>query len=449
MADTTSRRRDTRAATLKLAAAFCAAASFVAVDARAAVTRFEDEVIIQSHEVIEDDLIVYGEYLRIDGVVKGDLVAIGQEIVIEGIVEGDLFALGKTVYLNGAVNDDARVAAYALALGESSRVADDFFALAYSLEAKPGSRVGGTLYAASRQALLAGQVAESVRLRAGALELRGLIGADARAIVGGLEGFSHSSMVIDLALEIPEIDDGLRIAASTHIGGDLDYRAAQPANIEPGASIAGRTAFEPTRKPAAPLNPEELKHPDRGDRVGDALTRLATLVALGLLLVLLAPRWAQARGATVRGSPVLALGWGFGAVVFTAMASLVLGSVCAILLVAFSLLSGGLAVSIAIAGFLLQAALLAPFLLTSVYLAPVLFSLGAGLFALEKLGAAGADAEHDPRRGAAAVCVGALVYTSLRALPGFGPLVAVIGGLMGLGAIALWLREHRSLAART
>jgi hypothetical protein len=446
MADTTSRRRDARTAALKLAAA-CVAASFVAVDAWAAVTLFEDEVIIQSHEVIEDDLIAYGDYLRIDGVVKGDLIVIGQEIVIEGIVEGDLIALGKTVYLNGAVNDDARVVAYALALGESSRVADDFFALAYSLEAKPGSRVGGTLYAASRQALLAGQVAESVRLRAGALELRGLIGADAHAIVGGLEGFSHSSMVIDLALEIPEVGEGLRIAASTHIGGDLDYRAEQAAKIEPGASIAGRTAFEPTRMPAAPVSPEELKHPDRGDRVGDALVRLAKLVVLGLGLVLLAPRWAQARGATVRRSPVLALGWGFGAVVFTGMASLVLGSVCAILLVAFSLLSGGLAVSIAIAGFLLQAALLAPFLLGSVYLAPVLFSLGAGLFALEKLGALSADAEHDPRRGAAAVCAGALVYALLRALPGFGPLVAVVGGLMGLGAIALWLREHKHAAA--
>jgi hypothetical protein len=180
------------------------------------------------------------------------------------------------------------------------------------------------------------------------------------------------------------------------------------------------------------------------------------LVALGLLLVLLAPRWAIDRGAAIRSSPMGLLGWGLGAVVFTGMASLVLGSICGILLIALSGVAGGLAVSIAIVGFLLQAALFAPFLLGSIYLAPVLFSLGVGLFVLEKLGVrrAGAsatqdaqDSKNDPKRGAAAVCAGALVYASLRAIPGVGPAVGVIGALMGLGAIALWLRGQKHAPA--
>ena len=230
-----------------LAVALCVVTGLAAAQARAAITLGEDEVIFSAHEVIEGDLVAWGDYIRIDGIVKGDLVAIGQEVVVEGIVEGDLFAAGKTVYLNGTFSDDARVVAYAVALGEAARVADDFFGLSYSLEAKPGSRVGGTLHAASRQALLAGQVTEFVRVRAGALELHGLTGADVEVVVGGLEGVTHSSLVIDLAIEIPAVEEGLSIASSARISGDLEYRAPQAAKIEPGASIGGRTQHEPWR----------------------------------------------------------------------------------------------------------------------------------------------------------------------------------------------------------
>jgi cytoskeletal protein CcmA (bactofilin family) len=431
---------------LPLAAALCIAIG--APDARAALVRLEDEVIVHSHEVIEDDLVAYGRYLRIDGVVKGDVVLIGQEVVVEGIVEGDLLAAGKTVYLDGAANDDARIAAYALALGERARVADDCFVLAYSLESKSGSRVGGTLYTAGRQALLSGQVVESLRARTGALELRGLVGGDLAATLGGFEGFTVTSLVVDPALEIPEVEDGLRVVSGARIGGDLDYSAPQPATIEQGARIAGQTRYAVAREPPAPPSPEELEELDRESGPGDALGRLAMLVALGLALVLLAPRWALARGTAIRERPISTLGWGFGFVVFTGMASLVFGSICAILLVLSSQVAAELAISIAAAGFLLQAALFAPFLLATFYLAPLLFSLAAGRFALEKLGAGLAESMSDSKRGVAAVCAGSLVYASLRAIPGFGPVVAVMAALMGLGAIGFWLRERTRVGAR-
>ena len=196
----------------------------------------DEEVVVQPHEVIEDDLIVWASYVRIDGVVKGDLVAFGSEIVVEGIVEGDLFAVARSVYLNGLVSDDARIGAYAAALGEEARVGDDFFHLGYSLETRPGSSVGGTLHTASRQALLSGQVVEAVLVRAGALEVRGLTGGDVRAVVGGLEGIAHSDFVIDLALEIPSVRDGVRIDSGSAIGGNLVYRSQEPAVIDAAAT---------------------------------------------------------------------------------------------------------------------------------------------------------------------------------------------------------------------
>ena len=87
----------------------------------------DEEIVVESHEVIDDDLIVSASSIRIDGLVKGDLIAFGTNIVIEGIVEEDLIAVGKTVYLNGRVGDDASIGAYALGLGEKARIGDDLF----------------------------------------------------------------------------------------------------------------------------------------------------------------------------------------------------------------------------------------------------------------------------------------------------------------------------------
>ncbi len=130
----------------------------------------------------------------------------------------------------------------------------------------------------------------------------------------------------------------------------------------------------------------------------------------------------------------------------TFVVSSVIGIVWLVLLV---LLGGmtGMAFAITAASFLLQAAVIAPFLIGLLYLAPVLASLGAGHFALEKL-ASSPDTAPGARRGAATVCVGVLIYAALRAIPGLGPVVGFFGALIGLGALALWLRERASLESR-
>ena len=305
-------RSHLRSATGATALLAVALLELVAPPARGAVTlTADDEVVIPAHEVIDDDLVVWASYVRVEGVVKGDLVVFGSEVVVEGIVEGDVIAAGKTVYLNGSVSDDARVLAYAVALGEQARVGDDLFDLSYSLEARPGSSIGGSLYAASRQLLLAGQVVESVLARAGALELRGLVGGDVHAVVGGLQGLDRSSLVIDLSLEIPDVPEGVTLTGPAAIGGDLDYRSLAPASIDPAARVAGRVRHEPWSHGSAPqLEPPEEEHgPVTGERGHDAMERLLALLAVGLVLAVAVPGWLRARGDRVRQEPVAMLGW--------------------------------------------------------------------------------------------------------------------------------------------
>ena len=232
--------RPSSLSTLVVRGLFTAAILVSNLPALAATFRSGDEVIIQAHEVIEDDLVVWATYVRVDGIVKGDLVAFASEVEVEGVIEQELIAIGKTLYLNGRVHDDARIAAFAIALGEQARVGDDLFALAYSIETKPESAVGGVLHAAGYQLLLAGQVAEDVLARVGALELRGLIAGNVHAIVGGVADVTNASLVIDPQLEIPEVDPGIWLASGTAIGGDLVYQAVPDARIDPGAVVTGR-----------------------------------------------------------------------------------------------------------------------------------------------------------------------------------------------------------------
>ncbi len=413
--------------------------------AQAALTRVgEEEVVVQPHEVIEDDLVVYAPYVRVDGVVKGDLTVLGSEVVVEGIVEQDLLVAAKTLYLNGSVGDDLRVAAYAVALGEESRVADDSFTAAYSLEARPGSRNGGSVFAAARQVLLSGQVVEDVRVRSGALTLAGLTGGSVFAVVGGLQGVTHSSFVVDLAIEIPELEEGLQVASGAAIGGDLDHRSPDPARVSPDASIAGRVRHEPWdvatpgATPAPDAGPIGLPDPDSG-----IVDRLAVLLLLGLLLATATPGFLAERGDRIRERPIDLFGWGLGAIAFALLAFVVLGLCFLILLtIGLSTSLGGLASFAIVAGALTQGALVSLFLLALVYLAPVLASAGIGRALVMRLRPALLDPPDAASSAALAVAVGAVLYAGLRALPGLGVLVAVCGGLVGLGALTTWLRDR-------
>lgn len=428
-----------------LGLALAAAAALAPPGAGASVVFVaDDEVIVQAHEVIEDDLVVWAPYVRIDGLVKGDLVVLGSQVVVEGIVEQDLLVVSKTLFVDGSVGDDARIASYAVALGDQALVSDDFWSFDYSLETKPDSRIGGSLHAASRQALLAGQIAEDLRVRAGALELRGLIGGSVQAAVGGLEGLSHSSLVIDLDLEIPSVPDGVTVTGKAAIGGDLDHRSADPARVSPDARIAGAVRHEPWRSaPSAISVPSFEGDESFGDSGREGWERLAVLLLVGWVLALLAPGFVSERAERIRADPVNLLGWGLGAAIGTLLLGMVLGTAFFIVMaVALATGFGGVAISAIVGGGLTQTALAALFLLAAVWLGPVLASAGIGRALLARVGPGGGEPPAGTASALLAVTVGAAAYAALRVVPWLGPWVGAGGSLVGLGALTLWLRAR-------
>src|SRR5215204_3699173 len=386
-----------------------------------------DQVIIGPDEVVDDDLYATASQVVVEGTVRGDLVAFGQSVTVDGTVEGDLIGAGQSVEIGGEVDDDVRIVGQALLLSEGASVGDDLIAAAYSLQNEPESNVGGTLWYAGYQALLAGTVGED------------LAGA-ANALTEG--GAAPPAFVPVPQVPIPTVEPGLTLTDSALIGGNLTYQSSTEAQIDPGARIEGDVVHE--ERPVEEEEEEAARSP-LTETVLDALRSLVALVLVGLLLVWIAPGWIRRRAYTVLDRPLASLGWGLlGLVAFPILGVVVLLVTILLAIVLGLLTLGGLVALIIVLGLLAEAALVLALWISTGYLALIVVSFFAGVLLVEAI---------RPGRGRGRVLplvVGLILYVVLRAIPVLGPLVSLAVVLLGLGAISHWiwtkLRRSRATA---
>jgi cytoskeletal protein CcmA (bactofilin family) len=403
-----------------------------------------DQVIIGPDEVVDDDLYATANEIVVEGTVRGDLVAFGRSVTVDGTVEGDLIGAGQSVEIGGEVDDDVRIAGQALLLSEGASVGDDLIAAAYSLQNEPESNVGGTLWYAGYQALLAGTVGEDLAGAANALTLGGEIGGDADVDVDGEEGGAAPPAFVPVPqVPIPTVEPGLTLTDSALIGGNLTYQSSTEAQIDPGARIEGDVVRE--ERPVEEEEEEAARSP-LTETVLDALGSLVALVLVGLLLVWIVPGWIRHRAYTVLDRPLASLGWGLlGLVAFPILGVVVLLVTILLAIVLGLLTLGGLVALIIVLGLLAEAALVLALWVSTGYLAQIVVSFLAGVLLVEAI---------RPGRGRGRVLplvVGLILYVVLRAIPVLGPLVGLVVVLLGLGAISHWiwtkLRRSRATAS--
>jgi cytoskeletal protein CcmA (bactofilin family) len=393
-------------------------------------SRSGDQVIVGPDEVVDDDLYATANQVVVEGTIRGDLVAFGQSVTVDGTVEGDLIAAGQSVEIGGKVDDDARIAGQALLLGDGASVGDDLIAAAYSLQNEPESNVGGTLWYAGYQALLAGTVGQDLAGAVNALTLGGEIGGDANVDVDGEEGGASPPGFLPVPqTPIPTVEPGLTLTDTALIGGNLTYQSSTEAQIDPGAQIEGDVVRE-----ERPVEEEEATRSPLAEGVLDALGSLVTLFLVGLLLVWLAPRWIRRRAYTVLDRPLASLGWGLLGLVAFLILGIVILLVTILLAIVLGLLTlGSLVALIVVLGLLAEAALVLAFWISTGYLAQIVVGFLAGVLLLESV---------VPGRGAGRVLplvVGLIVYVILVAIPVLGSIVGLIVVLLGLGALLIWV----------
>jgi len=194
----------------------------LAGSAAAVEIRGGDEVTIGKDEVIDDDLILGGSRVVVDGTVNGSLVAGGQSVTLNGRVNGSMYASGASV-----------------TLGPEASVGRNLFFAGYSLTAEGGSAITRDALVTGYQGILGGEV-----------------GRDVRANVAEPDpAFPRIAFMPGMP---SMIEPGLRVGPEAVIGGQLTYSSAvEQANAieaQPEGGVVYQTP-EPGARPEARPSP--------------------------------------------------------------------------------------------------------------------------------------------------------------------------------------------------
>jgi hypothetical protein len=244
--------------------------------------------------MIDEDMFASGSSIEIDRRVDGDAFLAGGRVAVRAPVKGDVAVAGGDVHIADTVGQDLYAAGGSVAL--SAQVVGNARLAGAHVTLSPRGGVGGRAIVAADTLTMSGRVGRYLVVYAQTVRINGEVGGDLRITARSIE-----------------------IGPDAKIGGKLQYRSAQPASIDPHASILGgisRNALDWPR--------EEMGAFARAFAwISLVLLLLGTLM-VGLLLIAIFPRFTSAAGATVRTRPWAAAAVGFALVLCVPVAALLL-----------------------------------------------------------------------------------------------------------------------------
>ncbi len=180
-------------------------------------------VLIREEEIVDEDLFVAGETVKVDGKVNGDLFFLAKEITINGEVKGDIIGIANFFTLNGIALDDLRATSQFINING---------------KILKSATLGGQFVNIGKGARIEGDVL----LGGSSIKLDGEISGEVRA--GGEEIYLTGSIGKSAILDSKEIV----VYQNASIKGDLKYRSSKSAEIMEGAKIQGKIEKIPFKK---------------------------------------------------------------------------------------------------------------------------------------------------------------------------------------------------------
>lgn len=417
----------------------------IATPAYAFDGRGGDKVIIQSGQVISDDLYAGANEFVLDGTVNGDTVAFGQIVTINGTVNGDLITAAQTVVVNGTVTGSVRMAGSVLFVGERAKIGGDLLGAGYSLEVRRGATIGRDAVFATGQTLLGSDIGRNVIAYTGGLELDGDVAGNVTARVGeaneNRQGVPPTVFGGQSTVTVPIVKQGLSIDPEAKISGNLDYTQNGDL-VFPAGVVAGKITRE--------IQPEQMKEPTPEqtatqkivDWIWKSGRSLITLLLIGLFMLWLFPIFTRAVSDELEQKPLPSLGWGvvayagFFFMLLLVLFVMILGAII------FGLLTlGGLSATIVFVGLLSLFGLVLAFVLATSFFAKIFFGIALGKWILAKTGSPIANHRYWPMVIGVAITVAVVALLTFPLIPGaLGWLLNFAIVLFGLGAIWLWVR---------
>jgi cytoskeletal protein CcmA (bactofilin family) len=386
---------------------------------------------IPAGQVVDNDVLLYGNNVVVDGTVHGDVVAIGSTVTVNGVVDGSLVAVGRTMTVNGQVGGSVYSAARSLGLGPSSAVDGNLHFVGLLLDSKPGSKVARDLVVGSIRGQISGEIGRALRALILVLTFDGKIGYP----IGG-------------ELDQPKTDSAPSGAYAPPAAGTADTGSTLLYISLGSRKVAGYAA--PVRSALLPIRLQDQGEQARG--IADILPEwlvartgeFVTLLIVGVLALWLIPARLGGWAEKVRKKPLPSFGFGLLAAIIFANA-IGVAILLAVMILFVGIWLGGISLwSLAflfwgIAYSVLIMAMSA-FALTVFFGSKVIVAYMAGKLILGWLAPRAAEYRI------LLLLLGVVLYILLRSIPTVGWIIEILVVIFGLGAIWVAFRDRRSTA---
>lgn len=348
-------------------------------------TAVGNDANVAKGETVNDDLVLAGGDVTIDGTVKGDISGAASTLKIGGVVQGDVNITAGTIEIGGTVLQSVRAIGGKTTI--TGTVGNDLAVIGGEVKIEPSGKVNGDLLAIGGDVTINGPVAGNVRGNMRDLTINARVGQDVKVRVDHLK-----------------VEDGARII------GDVSYRSHNDGEFSSKSVING--SIEHHRLiGSVPIENMTFW-------IVSAVFRLLCSLLAGIIVILIMPRTTAVIADAARQSLLKSVL--FGLIFLIAIPVLL-----TILLVTV------IGIPIALIG-------LALFLI-ALYLSQVFIGTALGRFILP-------DNWGNLGRGynLLAMVIGVIIIAGLRAvpLPYFGGIVTAIVTILGIGAIVIGLSRR-------
>lgn len=347
---------------------------------------------IGKDEVIEDDLLIAGATVRINGQVNGDVKAVGSIIEINGTVNGDVVAAGSQITIRGEVADDLYVAGAQVSL--ENKIGDNVFISGGTINISENSEIGRDLRVYSGMVSIDGEVKRNIDGGAGQLN-----------ITNNVNGYIKGDF------------DKLTIGPGVQIAGDIVYSSPNQVEIDSSANVSGIVDW--TKTEAKTSQKSNGQYNIWGGSMVLSIIwqiiKIISLIILGLVLLWLFPKEIKKLTDRLADDPGNSILWGLLVCIVTPI-------------IAIGLL-------FTVVGIPLSVIMIALYTL-ALYLAKILVSLWLGRSLLLSL------SKKKNVSQVWSIVFGALMIGLLFAVPVIGFLARIIVVLFGVGAIFMSLRNY-------
>lgn len=388
---------------------------------------------VPAGEIVENDAVLAGTNVKVDGDVKGDTFAAGSVVEVNGEVEGSLFAVGQNVIINGAVGGTVYVASMTLELGPEAVTARNVYYVGGSVSTAEGAKIERDLVLISLGAQLSGDIGRNTVGIIGPFEMfRLFMDLIGRPIAVPSSGASHSD-----PSEFVENQAVLFSGFLPSINWLTTTTSGEPRFAGNASSQASVPEPDVLAQTSSSIDSERVM-----DWLQWVVEEYITLLVFGLLGIWLFSAFLKRSAEKIESKPLQSTGIGLlGLVISVALIGVVVlvGLLILVLGIGLGALSfWDLAWAVWGVGFSSLGLAFWLSLLFVSYGTKVIVAFMVGTFILKRL------AENSLKYKILPLLLGLLIYVLLAWVPYFGWVIAVLVNAIGLGAAWLAFKDRGS-----